>query len=62
MKSELQIEEINDIMAIRKQERLVDDPRWKYGLPPTGNANYLTAGVICLDSAYDSPSCPLTEK
>lgn len=22
------------------QERLVDDPRWKYGLPPAGNANY----------------------
>jgi len=22
------------------QERLVDDSRWKYGLPPTGNANY----------------------
>lgn len=22
------------------QERLIDDPRWKYGLPPAGNANY----------------------
>ena len=22
------------------QEKLVDDPRWKYGLPPAGNANY----------------------
>ena len=22
------------------QERLVDDPRWKYGLPPVENANY----------------------
>jgi len=21
-------------------ERLTDDPRWKYGVPPTGNANY----------------------
>jgi len=21
-------------------ERLTDDPRWKYGIPPTGNANY----------------------
>ena len=22
------------------QEKLVDDPRWKYGIPPKGNANY----------------------
>ena len=22
------------------QEKLTDDPRWKYGLPPAGNANY----------------------
>ena len=22
------------------QEKLIDDPRWKYGLPPAGNANY----------------------
>ncbi len=22
------------------QERLIEDPRWKYGLPPAGNANY----------------------
>lgn len=22
------------------QEKLVDDPRWKYGLPPAGNANF----------------------
>ncbi len=22
------------------QEKLLDDPRWKYGLPPKGNANY----------------------
>ncbi len=21
-------------------ERLTDDPRWKYGVPPAGNANY----------------------
>ena len=23
-----------------EQEKLIDDPRWKYGLPPKGNANY----------------------
>ena len=22
------------------QEKLIDDPRWKYGIPPKGNANY----------------------
>ena len=33
------------------QERLIDDPRWKYGLPPARECQ------LCMDSAYDSSSC-----